>query len=77
MAALIKRQVNRAEEETRNLLASEAFPDAGENMKEAYRVYREEFARRPREESSDQDEHLADFLTLCQTASFLARGTDQ
>jgi CRISPR-associated protein Cmr2 len=85
IAAEIRRQVNRAEQPTRRRLGepSEAKEDekAGEILSRSFLAYRDFFeerkealtpACRDRKPSAIQW-----FLTLCQTASFLARGRDQ
>jgi CRISPR-associated protein Cmr2 len=63
--ALVRRQVGRAEERTSRLLGGP------EGVEGALHLYRELDATRepPRPES----DRIADFVTLCQTASFLAR----
>jgi len=84
----IKRQVNRAEIETRKKLACDNDDKkAGEYLAskfEQYRKWREEQANKQKNhaslEAGDGQTKTADalqgFITLCQSASFLARGRD-
>lgn len=77
--AEVRRQVNRAEEETRRLLCPEDPKKAGEKFLEKF----DDFCRKIRDGGRFSDdlgspgELLKNFLELCQTASFLARRRDE
>ncbi len=79
MAAEIRRQVNRAALDTRVLLSPKDAKQAGSVIAEAFRTYRN--TKRPGNPETprfDNDgEALNHFFTLCQTASFMARGRDE
>jgi CRISPR-associated protein Cmr2 len=88
MAAEIRRQVSRAEPETRRLFDPDSKGDgAGERLAKEFDDYRKwrtgklhEEDERPKVKKGQTNEHaiaLADFVTLCQSASFLARGREQ
>jgi CRISPR-associated protein Cmr2 len=82
MRAEIKRQVDRAEQRTRQLLGDGDPKSAGVRVAAAFDDYRSK-AIRPAADSQPAELRLTDgetllhFITLCQTASFLARGRDQ
>jgi CRISPR-associated protein Cmr2 len=81
MRAEIQRQINRSEEATRTLFGEGDPEMAGRRLTGAFDEYR--LASRPPEDDgspgqrrfSDR-EAFSQFVTLCQTASFLARGRD-
>jgi CRISPR-associated protein Cmr2 len=85
--AEIRRQVDRAEEETRRKLGSGEKGRAGTDVAAAFGEYRKTMrARRMqknaagagKKDSGAPHEHfLGDFLTLLQSASFLARGRER
>jgi CRISPR-associated protein Cmr2 len=75
MCAEIKRLVGRAEPETLAKLCPEQPKDAGQRLAESFVEYRSaQVNGQPR--FATAAEALANFITLCQTASFLARGRD-
>jgi CRISPR-associated protein Cmr2 len=74
MSAEIKRQVNRAEEPTRKLLGQGNKDEAGAKLVDAFRTY---WCAVRDKRGYTAAEALREFITLCQTASFLARGGDQ
>jgi CRISPR-associated protein Cmr2 len=82
MQAEIKRQVDRAEQRTRQLLADEDPKSAGARIAAAFEDYRSK-ATEPRTEEQParprftDGEAFSQFITLCQSASFLARGRDE
>lgn len=73
MAAEIRRQVNRAESATTKQFETEQRT-AGEILAQQFGDYHTLMTEKPRLRSTG--EALTHFLTLCQTASFLARGRD-
>jgi CRISPR-associated protein Cmr2 len=75
MQAEIRRQVDRAEEETRRLLRGDAKKKAGEVLASQFQTYCQAVVNKER--GFDTARALDQFITLCQTASFLARGRDQ
>ncbi|TVS20136.1 MAG: type III-B CRISPR-associated protein Cas10/Cmr2 [Planctomycetaceae bacterium] len=82
MQAEIKRQVNRAEQRTRGLFGGQDPKSAGDQLATAFDDYRAKTMRPPTEHQPAQPrltdgEAFLQFITLCQTASFLARGRDQ
>lgn len=72
--AEVRRQVDRSEAPTRRLLGGGDEGRAGTRIADALSAY--EQMCRERNEASTKPGLLADFLTLCQSASFLARGRD-
>ncbi|MBK8176003.1 MAG: type III-B CRISPR-associated protein Cas10/Cmr2 [Rhodospirillales bacterium] len=72
--AEVRRQVDRSEEVTRIRLGGGNKNNAGERVSGALSAY--DRMRRGRKDAFDQGEIFRDFLTLCQSASFLARGRD-
>jgi len=84
MRAEIRRQVNRAEIKTRRALGENGTPNvtAGDVVAAAFLEYHQLFdaqsRKLPSTRPADADEirakSLRQFVTLCQTASFLARG---
>lgn len=84
ICAEIRQVVNRAEEGTRRLLGGGEPKKAGEAMAGAFRRYFQGRGERAaqkgcpwRLELSDRHRGLGEFLTLCQAASFLARGRER
>jgi CRISPR-associated protein Cmr2 len=75
MRAEVRRQVNRAEQATRRALGETETRTAGELVGAAFDRYRQ-CAVAGRLRFEQPAEALAAFVTLCQTASFLARGRD-
>lgn len=81
MRAEIKRQLGRAEEPTRRRLSLEKDPQkaaekAAEELAATFDIYRE--AKTPAGPRFKSDgEALTQFIALCQSASFLARGRDE
>ncbi|HID22355.1 MAG TPA: type III-B CRISPR-associated protein Cas10/Cmr2, partial [Planctomycetaceae bacterium] len=77
MEAEIRRQVERAEPATKDALrsSSDAAP-AGDQLAGAFRRYRQLVAPDGSPRFPDAGQALRDFIGLCQTASFLARGKD-
>jgi CRISPR-associated protein Cmr2 len=73
--AEIRRQVGRAEERTRELLSESAPRKAGDILAADFADYHARVAGEQARKFSD-GQALTHFLTLCQTASFLARGRD-
>jgi len=69
--ALLSREVNRAEERTKQKLGATRDKAAGQKLVEAFGEYLSQL-RRPR--TLSQAEAVENFVLLCQTASFLARG---
>jgi len=87
VAAEIGRQVNRAEKETRERLGEAGDKKAGEVIAEAFGTYLDAMNRRLVDAAQKEGKpapdleivrgrFLEDFLTLVQSASFLARGRD-
>jgi len=86
VAAEIRRQVNRAEKKTRELFGETGTKRAGDVVAEAFGAYvdmrnrRVDAARKegkpPPDLEAMRGRFLEDFLTLVQSASFLARGRD-
>jgi CRISPR-associated protein Cmr2 len=82
--AEIRRQVGRAEDQTRSLLAGNTTEDAGALIAKAFDDYRETRSKRAvatahRRSPGREDflgPFLRDFITLVQSASFLARGRE-
>jgi len=83
--AEIRRQVDRAEEETRTLLGKGEKKEAGAQVAAAFEAYRtmrtsrmeKSVAGDGQQDSAEMPGHfLRDFLTLLQSASFLARGRE-
>ncbi len=78
MAAEIRRQVNRAEEATRKKLLEElgeqSSLSAGDALAESFTKYSTLTTEGERLRFSSAAEALEQFVTLCQSASFLARG---
>ena len=73
MRAEIGRQVRRAESETRRKLAAPfdaSAPETEQDIETVFDAYRDAACKR----GLDDAETLRDFVILCQTASFLARG---
>lgn len=82
MRAEIKRQVNRAEQRTRGLFGGQDAKSAGDQLAAAFEDYRAKVVHAPKENQPAKPrrtdgEAFVQFITLCQTASFLARGRDQ
>lgn len=76
MAAEIRRQVQRADEHTRQLFGG--GPDAaGKRIADVFDDYRQARDGHGRPRFSTDADALRQFVTLCQTASFLARGRDE
>lgn len=83
MKAEMKRQIQRAEDTTRSLFGSGDKTRAGDELAGWFEDYRssqsppdaESPQGKPRFQNDGQA--LAQFITLCQSASFLARGRDQ
>jgi len=72
----IRRQVNRAESETRRLLSEPENPErAGDILASDFEKYRGCLMNE--RHGFDLSRALSNWLTLCQTASFLARGKDE
>ncbi len=77
MEAELRRQVNRAEWPTRKLVdPSGDGEQAGERLADAFREYRLSKDPDGTLRFNDPGDALEGFITLCQTASFLARGRD-
>ncbi|NLX98476.1 MAG: type III-B CRISPR-associated protein Cas10/Cmr2 [Rhodopirellula sp.] len=76
MEAEIRRQMNRCERETRTLFDDGSGDKAGEELVAAFRSYRSYEKPDGSPRFQDIGDALEGFITLCQTASFLARGTD-
>ena len=77
MDAEIRRQVQRAEEATRKALHDQDRPGkTPEQMAAAFRELREMHGPDGTPRFPDVGRALHDFIVLCQTASFLARGKD-
>lgn len=74
MRAEIKRQVGRAEDKTRRLLGESRTTAAADLLASAFDAYRAAVTNNRRDLSDAAA--LENFITLCQTASFLARGRD-
>lgn len=81
ICALIRQTVNHADEETRNRLAKDGM-DAGEYVVSLYDAYHQ--FRESREDAAEaarlrrhEGRYLEDFLTLCESAAFLARGKSE
>lgn len=79
MQAEIKRQIGRAEESTRRLFDPHS---AGDRLVAAFDAYRSATrpsgdARPGRSRFTDDGDAFSQFITLCQSASFLARGRDE
>jgi CRISPR-associated protein Cmr2 len=83
--AEIRRHIGRAEEETRKLLGGENGEQAGTLIAASFMKYLEMRAARIKEGATGRDSQgpnhrqgrfLADFVTLLQSASFLARGRE-
>lgn len=75
----VRRQVDRSEEKTRRLLGGGNTDNAGKRIAAALDEYARMRALRVTAKTEAETAHrqiLADFLTLCQSASFLARGRD-
>ncbi len=82
MQAEIKRQVDRAEQRTRQLFGGDAPKSAGARMAAAFEDYcckavGPATVEQPAGRRLTVGEAFVQFITLCQTASFLARGRDQ
>lgn len=81
MRAEIQRQINRSEELTRKLFGEGDPEMAGQRLADAFDEYRRA-TRPPQDDGSPGQRRFSDreafsqFVTLCQTASFLARGRD-
>ncbi|RMG39813.1 MAG: type III-B CRISPR-associated protein Cas10/Cmr2, partial [Planctomycetota bacterium] len=73
--AEIRRLVNRAEQPTRIALGETQGRTAGDVMVEAFRTYRRLVHETQRR--LEEPEVIEHFVTLCQSASFLARGRDE
>jgi CRISPR-associated protein Cmr2 len=73
--AEIRRQVQRSEIMTRERLGETDARKAGDLLSERFEAYRTAVAARER--MRNDGEALTDFVTLCQTASFFARGRDR
>jgi len=79
MRAEMRRQISRAEKTTRDLLCGPNGVSAADRLCEAWEKYRAELTK-PHRITEDDDQETFDarafaaFNTLCQTASFLARG---
>jgi CRISPR-associated protein Cmr2 len=77
--AEIKRQLDRAESETKRLLGNGRPEAVGDVFAEHYKKYRAAMQRKKTEgQSGDQGgkTFFTEFVTLCQTASFLGRGKE-
>lgn len=74
----IRRQVNRAEKPTRRRLGEPSEPNQGERAGDKLASSFDEYRRMllDRQSKFDLPTMLKDWLTLCQTASFMARGRD-
>lgn len=85
IAAEIRRQINRAEPATRSRLGEPSKPEeqetAGAILSQAFLKYRDMMKSRQQSLPENQRKKIGPairgFMTLCQTASFLARGRDQ
>jgi CRISPR-associated protein Cmr2 len=75
MRAEIRRRVDRADERTRRLLGRDSAAGAGDAVARAFKEYLGLVSARSPALAAGPA--LADFVTLCQTASFLARGRDR
>ncbi|MEW6263974.1 MAG: type III-B CRISPR-associated protein Cas10/Cmr2 [Thermodesulfobacteriota bacterium] len=78
--AEISRVINRAEKETRKLLGETESRSAGEILAEEYINYRNKMEDRKKIcsiSTGSSEKELGNFITLCQAASFLARGRDR
>ena len=73
MAAEIRRQVNRSEIATKEKLGGTLEKPAGDLLAEQFEQFRSLVLGR----KTDDAQALADFVALCQAASFLARGRDE
>ncbi len=71
ITAMIDRQLARADEQTRRLLGA----DSGDSNGDISRHF-SQYAQRT-ENRLEKHDRLRHFVTLCQTAAFLARGTDR
>ncbi|MBI2190386.1 MAG: type III-B CRISPR-associated protein Cas10/Cmr2 [Planctomycetes bacterium] len=74
--AEIRRQVGRAEEKTRILLGNGDKKMAGQTLADAFAAYHAMREKREKERQGEDNlagRFLEDFITLCQSASFLAR----
>jgi len=76
VCAEMRRQVNRAEEDTRRLLWPDNPKHAGEELINEFNDYCDKMKAVP-ERNFTKDKLLENFLTLCQTAAFLARRKDE
>ncbi len=76
MQAEIRRQVNRSETETRQALGeqSETSTTAGDLLADAFGQFHDCLASRDARTPVTPSRSLEQFITLCQTAAFLARG---
>lgn len=80
MRAEIRRQVNRSETPTREALGETKERKAGEVIAARFEAYWKEVEKRGKEDEKqnfDCARALSQFVTLCQSASFLARGREQ
>ncbi len=75
--AEIRRAVDRSEEPTRQLLNPADPAAAGKVMAETFAKYLHVRQKREAGRNGGRGRVLGDFLTLCRTASFLARGRDE
>jgi CRISPR-associated protein Cmr2 len=75
MRTEIRRRVDRADERTRRLLGRGAAANAGDEVARAFKHYLGLASERTPALAAGPA--LANFITLCQTASFLARGRDR
>ncbi len=78
--AEIRRQVNRAEKPTRDLLGATPAESAGQRVGNAFEHYRlasSQSAGKEPHRRFDDTQAVTNFIKLCQTASFLARGRDR
>lgn len=80
MRAEIRRQVDRAEEPTRRRLGATKEKSAGQCVGDAFERYRlasSQSASEAPHRRLDDAQAVTQFVKLCQTASFLARGRDR
>lgn len=76
MEAEMRRQMNRSERETRELFGGGSGDKAADELVAAFRSYRSSTGPDGQPRFTRIADALEDFVTLCQTASFLARGRD-
>lgn len=82
MQAELSRQIGRSEDATRRLFGAGDAQAAGPRMVAALEAYRQAMRpaaddRQPAERRFTDSQAFSQFITLCQSASFLARGRDE